>query len=125
MELQDYTTLQLLNELKRRFKAENPTERKAPAKPEYAIAKGTIARIANTDKAFTHWVFYVHFDETDVEAHSLPVAANGIKVSLYPGKFRKDNPPKVGDRVIIRCRITKTSPKFNLYKARIMEVINE
>ena len=36
--------------------------------------------------------FYVYFDETDVEAHSLPVAANGIKVSLYPGKFRKDNP---------------------------------
>lgn len=128
MELKDYTTIQLLDELRRRAK-EAPTERKAPAKPEYAILKGTVIRVANTTRAFTHWVFFVKFDEEDAQKFNLLdqqlLKAEGVKVSLYPGKFRKDNSPKVGDKVIVRDRITKASPKFVLSTSRIMEVINE
>ena len=129
MELKDYTNAQLLDELRRRLKVENPTERRTPAKPEYAILKGTVVRIANTNKAFTHWVFFVRFDEEDRVKFNLLdqqfLSDEGVRVSLYPGKFKKDNPPKVGDRVLIRDRITKCSPKFVLSTSRIIEVVNE
>lgn len=125
MELKDYTTIQLLDELKRRFKIENPTERKAPAKPEYAIIKGTIVRVAKPREAFSSWVFFVRFDEEDAKKFNQPVDNDGVKVALYPGKFKKDYAPKEGDRVIVRDRLTKASPKFVLISSRIMEIINE
>lgn len=128
MELKDYTTIQLLDELKRRFREQNPIERKI-SKPEYAVLKAKVVRITGTDRAFTHWSFFVKFDEEDVEKFNsvdqAPFSPVGIRVPLYSGKFKKDNPPKIGDVVIVRDRLTKASPKFTLSSSRIMEVVNE
>lgn len=126
-QLSEYTTLQLLDELKRRFKADNPVERKPRPKPEYVCLIGEIMQIRNTRDAFCRWSYVVKFSQEDVDLYGIASSLDpelSRAITRYPGKFRRDNAPKVGDKVIIRDRLTKSKPRFTPATARIYEIVS-
>ena len=125
-DLSEYTTLQLLDELKRRFKVDNPVKRKPQPKPEYICVIAEVIQIRNTKDAFCRWIYVVRFSKEDVERYGLASSVDSEysrNITRYPGMFRRDNAPKVGDMVIIRDRLTKSKPCFTPATARIYKVI--
>lgn len=123
--LSEYTTLQLLDELKRRFKVDNPVERKPQPKPEYVCITGVIEQILNTKDAFCRWKYVVRFTQEDAVKHDFAEALGAELtrvITRYPGRFRRDNAPKIGDKVVIRDRLTKSKPRLTLATARIYEI---
>ena len=120
MELKDYTTIELLDELRRRAK-EAPRQ---PIVPEYEYVTGKVISIINSDKGFTRWRYVVEISDEDVKKHSCFNSMPKWRFELYSGKFKKDTAPKVGDIVRIRCRITKALPKFTVGCAKIWEIAN-
>lgn len=125
-DLSEYSTLQLLDELKRRFKVENPVERKPTPKPEYICVIGEIVQIRNTKDAFCRWSYVVRFSQEDADRYGFAATLEADLtriISRYPGKFRRDNAPQVGDKVVIRDRLTKSKPRFTPATARIYEIV--
>lgn len=65
------------------------------------------------------------FDE-DRKRLNLPASSKPHRYRLCNGGiFRKNNSPKIGDVVMLKCRVTKAMPNFSFMYARICEIINK
>lgn len=127
MELKDYTTDELRMELRRR-KDEELKKRSLNGEnvPKYLYAKGVVKDILNTNRAFCNWVWYVDIFDEDWKRLGLSVSNTSHWYQLCSGGiFRKNNSPKIGDVVMLKCRVTKAMPDFSFIHARICEIINK
>lgn len=127
-DLKNYTDDELRDELKRRVK-----ERRKNQKYEitYVEFEATIESVDNTlgykcngDTKYIPFYFWKY----RIKDCSLEFA-NGYPWNYYnnkQGAFKRDNSPKIGDRVRLRYRKTKCGNEvFCLQKAKIVEIINK
>lgn len=118
MELKDYTTKELREELKRRA-----TEARANAvreKPKYIELEAKIKNIhpCNYSKSFTQTLYNVSIIDKESEVYDII-----FNCKLKNGCFRKDNTPKIGDTVIVSHLLTKARNSFNPNAAKIIRVV--
>lgn len=128
MKLKDYTDDELREELKRRA-----VERRkdTPREIVYVEFEATIKEIDNICmadyygkglrkyKAFSLWKYIIE-DWTLDREHST-IESRGFE--LKPNTFKKNEAPQVGDRVKLRYRRTKGYECFDIWKAKIVEII--
>lgn len=116
MELAEFTTEELREELKRRAKEARINARKK--KPEYIEIIGVVTRITNNRKSFMHNQYTLDIKDNRVR--------NCDKLTTYTlktGKFKKDNYPQVGDTVILKQRLTKAINFFIARYAKIDSIV--
>ena len=125
-ELKDYTDDQLREELKRRA---IERRKSTPREIVYKEFEATVAKLDNIKcerwdgsiayKPFQFWRYRLTDCTSDL--------ANQHLLNDYYLKhnvFKRDNAPKVGDRVKLRYRRTKKGHEvFDLNKAKIVEII--
>ncbi len=116
MTLQDYTTDELRAELKRRAtEARKAANVNRDRKAKYLYAEGTVIEVYNDScgrkRPFSEWRFRVRID--DEYATKLNIQSWNIDSchNVDRAKFKKSTAPKEGDRVRLKCRITKDSPR--------------
>lgn len=126
-ELADYTDDELREELKRRAMYRRAN---TPREINYVEFEATIKSVDNIRsnhplairqyKPFAFWKYRLSNCSIDI--------ANKHEWNDYylkQGVFKKDNAPKLGDRVKLRYRRTKKQKEvFDLNKAKIIEIIN-
>lgn len=123
MKLEDYTTEQLRAELARRNKLARENARKEGAnKPKYIVTDGVVKRVLNDKGPFYHKKWEVEVSEEFANEHGIKQV---LTYALLGGAFTKDTAPKVGDKVVLRCRLTKARPRFTQGQARITDINNE
>lgn len=123
MKLEDYTTEQLREELKRRAKIARENARKEGSnKPAYAFVSGVVKRVENPDGSFSRRKWHIEVSKEFAAEHSIPQV---YTYYLLGGAFTKDTAPKEGDKVRLKCRLTKALPKFTLTRARVIEIIKD
>lgn len=118
MELKDYTTEELREELKRRAK-----EARANAvreKPKYIELEAKIKNIhhCSYSKSFMQTEYSISTNDDRVKPYDI-----NRKYKLKNGCFRKDNIPKVGDIVIISHLLTKARNSFSGSDAKIIRIV--
>ena len=116
MELKDYSTEELCEELKRR----NKEIRKNNNKPKYIEVEGVVTDVylSSYNRNFIRTIFTVEINDNNI--------SNNCKIGKYNIKsncFKKSTIPKVGDTVILSHRLTKFVPKFNPYLALITKIV--
>lgn len=127
-ELKDYTDDELRDELKRRA---IERRKNTPREIVYVEFEATIVSVDNTlgykyngDTKYIPFCFWKY----RIKDCSLEFA-NGYPWNDYynkQGVFKRDNSPKIGDRVKLRYRKTKCGNEiFCLQKAKIIEIINK
>lgn len=127
-ELKNFTDEELRQELKRRS-AERRKNQKHEIK--YIEFDAIVKRIYNvqycssngsiTYKPFVSWKYQV--DNCSYEFARVNKHIN--EFYLKKGCFKRDNAPKIGDKVKLRYRRTKGYEGFDLYKAKIVEIVND
>lgn len=123
MKLEDYTTEQLREELKRRANAARlEAVKEGSNKPVYVMVDGVVKRVQNPNGPFSRKKWHIEVSEEFATEHSIPQVAT---YALLGGAFTKDTAPQEGDKVRLRCRVTKAAPKFTQYKARVIEIIKD
>lgn len=116
MELKDFTTEELREELKRRAKeARINAGRK---KPEYIEIVGVVTKITNNRKSFMYGQYSL-----DIKDDRVRDCDKYTTYTLKAGKFKKDNYPQVGDIVLIKQRLTKAINFFVARYAKIDSII--
>lgn len=110
-ELAKFTTDELLEELKRRLTGTGLKVQNVGVTPKYEYATGVVLS-SSGDR------YRIRLDEGYGHSHS-----EGFGIRPLTDAFNSKNRPMVGDRVKLKCRITKGCPKFSLFFARITEVI--
>lgn len=124
-ELKDYTDDELRGELKRRAEERR---RNTPREIVYKEFEATVKSVANTStkynghisrKPFPLWLFRVGDCSSDIASQY-----EYREYKLKHNTFRKKDAPNVGDRVRLRYRRTKSHESFDLYKAKIIEIIS-
>lgn len=108
-ELHEFTVDELLGELRRRM-----TETK-PHKVEYASVQGIV--LEASDSPLCRRVYKVEYEKDSKKEVGL--------FRLIGGKFRVDTAPDVGDRVVLRHRLTKRTTEFNPMIAVIVPLQEE
>lgn len=122
MRLEDYTTDQLRAELARRNKLAREAARKnSENKPKYITIDGIVKRVLNDKGPFSRKKWEVEIPEDFANEHKIKQV---LTYGLLGGAFTKDTAPKVGDKVILRCRLTKACPRFTQGQARIISITN-
>ena len=125
MELKDYTTEELREELKRRrVQAMKEAKKQLPAYKEFTA---TIERVKNS------WgnVNLYRYSITDAKPHNCEIKSElfaniGWKgFGLQTNTFNKETAPKIGDKVLLRYKRHKTQKveSFDFMKARIVDVL--
>ena len=120
-----YSDEELLEELKRRAR-----ERRAntPREIVYKEFEATIVQVYNVKQKYNGHTSYLPFEQwsyrvNDVTSDSVRMHYKDV-YKLARGVFKKDNAPKVGDRVKLRYRRRKNGYEFfDIDKARIVEVV--
>lgn len=119
MTLQEYTTEELKAELKRRSDIEKAERRKnRDYKAKYLYATGVVDNIS-------HKRFFVKLDKKYIDEYEIPFYKIYVSYKLDKTKIKKADEPKIGDRVRLRCRITKSSPKWNFFIEPFIEAVIE
>ena len=124
-DLQNYTDDQLRDELKRRAIEKR---KNTPREIVYKEFEATIVQVYNVKQKYNGHTSYLPFDQwsyrvNDVTSDLVRMHYKGV-YKLARGVFKKDNDPKVGDRVKLRYRRTKKGYEgFDIDKARIVEVV--
>lgn len=128
MTLQDFTTDELRAELKRRAtEARKAANVSRDRKAKYLYAEGTVIKVhdggCGRKLPFSEWRFKVHID--DEYATKLNIQTWNIDSyhDVDHAKFKKSNAPKEGDRVRLKCRVTKDSPRWNMFHQPIIDEI--
>lgn len=116
MELKDYTTEELREELRRRKK--EAIRNAVHKKPEYIEVEGVVVNIRNIYNSFVCTDFRVKTNDERVPAH-----AREYEYKIKQGKFRKNELPKVGDTVIIGHLLTKNRNSFKPIDAKIIRIV--
>ena len=125
-ELKDYTDDQLREELKRRA---IERRKNTPREIVYKEFEATVAELYNIKckrldgsiayKPFCFWRYRLSACTSDLANQHL-----WNDYYLEHNVFKRDNAPKVGDRVKLRYRRTKKGHEvFDLNKAKIVEII--
>lgn len=114
-ELAKFTTDELLDEIKRRLKGTGLKVQSLDNEAKYEYVTGVVISSFN-DR------YKVKVDEeySGIISNDAP-SSYGVKP--LTGAFGSKSVPRVGDRVRLKCRITKSCPKFSMFYARITEVI--
>lgn len=128
MTLQDYTTDELRAELKRRAtEARKAANASRDRKHKYMYAEGTVITVHNTSGGrklpFSDWSFKVRIDDEYVTKLNIQTWNIDSYHNVDRTKFKKYNTPKEGDRVRLKCRITKDSPRWNMFHQPIIDEI--
>ena len=120
MTLQEYTTEELKAELKRRLDIEKAERRKnRDYKAKYLYATGVVDNIS-------HKRFFVKLDKKYIDEYEIPTYKVYMCYKIDKNKLKRvADLPKIGDIVRLRCRITKTSPKWNFFNRPFIEAIIE
>mgnify|MGYP006988890549 CR=1 FL=1 len=123
MKLEDYSTDQLREELKRRAYLARAAARQAGSnKPTYVTTEGIVKKILLQQGPFCHKKWVVEVSEEFAKENQIQ---RELTYALRGGAFTKDTAPKVGDKVVLRCRITKRRTRFNQGDARITDINND
>lgn len=123
MKLEDYSTEALREELKRRANLARANARKDGSnKPVYVTTEGVVKKVLNDKGPFSHKKWLVEVSEEFAEENQIQ---RELTYALLGGAFTKDTAPKVGDKVVLRCRLTRARPKFTQGRARITDINNE
>ena len=129
-ELKDYTDEELRNELKRRA-----VERRkdTPREIVYVEFEATIKKVDNIlctnfygkglhkYKAFSLWKYVI--EDWTLTCPNANQILTGRRLELKQGLFKRSDSPQVGDRVKLRYRRTKCNESFDIWKAKIVEII--
>ena len=127
-ELKNFSDEELRQELKRRS-AERRKNQKHEIK--YIEFDATIKSIDNVksyspDESITYKPFVFWKYEVDNCSNELVRRNKHVnEFYLKQGCFKRDNAPKIGDKVKLRYRRTKSDEIFDLYKAKIVEIVND
>lgn len=131
MTLQDFTTDELRAELKRRAtEARKAANANRDRKAKYLYAEGTVVKVYNTigrvKRPFLDWRFKVRIDAEDEVKLGISTWNMDSYHNVDRAKFNKSTAPKEGDRVRLKCRVTKDCPKWNMFHQPIIdEIITE
>lgn len=131
MTLQDYTTDELRAELKRRaVEARKAANTDRDRKHKYLYAEGTVINVHNTSGGrrlpFSDWTFKVHIDDEYAAKLNIQTWNIDIYHTVNRAKFKKSTAPKEGDRVRLKCRVTKNFPRWNMvHQPMIDEIIGK
>lgn len=120
MDLKDYTTEQLLEEIKRRKQEERKNKVRVVPKPVYEYK---LAVLVKKNKMYWRRYSVVFIDENDIDK-----IRNGMeikKANIADLDVVYGTKPKEGDLVKVRDRITKNHTRFWDRTAKICEVIEE
>lgn len=112
MELKDFTTEELREELRRRAKEARINAGKK--KPEYIEIEAVVTKIINNRKSFMYGQYILDIKDDRVKDYD-----KNNTYTLKTGKFKKDNYPQVGDTVIVKQRLTKA---VNFFVARFAKI---
>lgn len=128
MTLQDYTTDELKAEIKRRqAEARKAANANRDRKHKYLYAEGTVTSIYRTRNGmklpFSEWRFKVCLEDKYVIEYNIYGYKKTPTCDLNRARFRKDTAPKEGDRVRLKCRITKDSPDWDLFYRPVIDEI--
>lgn len=129
MTLQDYTTDELRAELKRRAtEARKAANVNRDRKAKYLYAEGTVIKVYNDScgrkRPFSEWRFMVLLDDKYIIAYNIPsYQRSGRVYCVNRAKFNKTTAPKEGDRVRLKCRVTKDSPRWNMFQQPMIDEI--
>lgn len=124
-DLQNYTDDQLREELKRRA---IERRKNTPREIVYKEFEATIVQIYNVKQKYNGRTSYLPFEQWSYRVNDVTTDFGRMYYKdvykLARGVFKKDNAPKVGDRVKLRYRRTKKDYEgFDMDNARIVEVI--
>lgn len=123
MKLEDYSTEALREELKRRANLARANARKDGSnKPVYVTTEGVVKKVLNDKGPFSHKKWLVEVSEEFAKENQIQ---RELTYALMGGAFTKDTAPKAGDKVVLRCRLTKARPRFTQGQARITDINNE
>lgn len=129
-ELKDYTDDELRNELKRRA---NERRKDTPREIVYVEFEATIKEIDNIFmadyygkglhkyKAFSLWKYVI--EDWTLTCPNANQILTGRRLELKQGIFKRDDSPKIGDRVKLRYRRTRCNESFDIWKTKIVEII--
>lgn len=128
MTLQDFTTDELRAELKRRAtEARKAANANRDRNPKYLYADGTVIKVYDTscgkNRPFSEWQFKVRIDEEYVVKYGIQSWGKERDLDVNRAKFKKHNAPKVGDRVRLKCRVTKGSPRWGMFHQPMIDEI--
>ena len=120
MNLKDYTTEQLLEEIKRRKQEERKNKVRVVPKPVYEYK---FAVLVKKNRMYRRRFSVVFIDENDIDKFR-----NGMeikKANIVDLDVVYGTKPKEGDLVKVRDRITKNHTRFWDRPAKICEVVEE
>ena len=120
MDLKDYTTEQLLEEIKRRKQEERKNKVRVVPKPVYEYK---FAVLVKKNRMYRRRFSVVFIDENDIDK-----LRNGMeikKANIVDLDVVYGTKPKEGDLVKVRDRITKNHTRFWDRTAKICEVVEE
>lgn len=120
MDLRDYTTEQLLEEIKRRKQEERKNKVRVVPKPVYEYK---FAVLVKKNRMYRRRYSVVFIEENDIDKirNGMEIKKNDIKnIDVIYGIK-----PKEGDLVKVRDRITKNHTRFWDRTAKICEVVEE
>ena len=127
-ELKDYTDDELREELKRRA---IERRKNSPRETIYIEFEANIKKVDNIYctnfygkgqhkyKVFSLWRYILEDWTLDREHNT--IESRGFE--LKPNTFKKNEAPQVGDRVKLRYRRTKGYECFDIWKAKIVEIL--
>ena len=114
--LNQYTTEQLREEIKRRNKELRLLSiQQKKQEPKYAYEKGVV--IGGRYNGY-YSKYEVVFDNKNLTPNTM------YAVKVYQGLRRREM-PNIGDSVLLRSRISKRCPEFSVFDAKIERVINK
>jgi hypothetical protein len=120
MDLKDYTTEQLLEEIKRRKQEERKNKVRIVPKPVYEYK---FAVLVKKNKMYYRKYSVVFIDENDIDKFRNGMEIKRINIENLDVVY--GTKPKEGDLVKVRDRITKTPTRFWNKTAKICEVVEE
>lgn len=122
MELKDYTTEELREELKRRAKEARLNAKRS--EPEYKEFTGVIEYIDQRHRGIYSYLFDITSSVVNGERTNDYIYNSGFK--LKQGLFQKNTIPQVGDVVLLRYKRTKVNRNkevFDIKNAKIVKII--
>lgn len=113
-ELSKFTTDELIEEIKHRLKGAGLKVQVVNNEAKYEYVTGIVTNSFG-DR------YTVKLDEECLNRVSNSSSSFGVKP--LTGAFGSKSMPRTGDKVELKCRITKSCPKFSMFYARITKVI--
>lgn len=128
MTLQDFTTDELRAELKRRAtEARKAANANRDRKHKYLYVEGTVVKVYDNScgrkRPFSEWSFEVFLDDKYIVDYNIPSYNRSRSYAVNRVKLNKSTAPKEGDRVRLKCRITKDSPRWNMFHQPVIDEV--